>query len=256
MTLEGPKKMSPEAKKLMDKSDGFHLTKESARKDEKAFEKRMRLDLPHEERDASPYGHENVRGREAADIFYAQTAKERNSYRSLLQKMFGLNKVTSDEAMRDDADRLNVLVDTRLQNDATESAQQASDAIVSDSSEFRADIPTISQYLENERRIGIREFVKNMSPRIEQLSNEGNIKDARKEFEEGLAGIAMDSEERGEIRGDFYHLFITDKLESILASKDRTSLERAERQITEMEDQHLPINIERYKEILSPKKPG
>ncbi len=163
---------------------------------------------------------------------YERASNERNSYRGFADKFLGRNKTTAEDLQREEANRLNVLVDKRVSNDAHISAQEASDQIVSNSSEFATDFEGLDQISEDERAAIISEYIKQELPEVEQYANEGDFVNAVEVFASRLdykispldGAEGTNSEEVDQLEADFYGKYLLGKVESAILANDSEPL--------------------------------
>ena len=168
--------------------------------------------------------------KESSEQPWERSAKERNQYISFFRKYFHGEKVSAGEVMRDEADRLNQLVDTRVSTDeGWTSHQEAADDIVA-SQEFQ---------LEQNRRVVIREFIKQTMPQVDQQINHGNLKAAIRFFYESLESEASISDQEI-LEKDFFKLYLLEKLESLATSHDQYAVANFYKDMKGVSDYEYP----------------
>jgi hypothetical protein len=151
----------------------------------------------------------------------------RNSYRGLIEKLLSKNKVPAEVIEREEADRLNELVDART---GDMSPQEAADTLVDQSSEFS----WFENASESDRSLVINEYIKQTAPGIESAANSGDLKTAFKSFWVDMyaekdrvtdGDSRFTREELDELDRDFYGTYMQGKIESLVAIDDDESLQ-------------------------------
>lgn len=202
------------------KRDASHLTQRGIEADQETFEQAARIrDRAKGVVKESLYHVDTVDLRNANEREEAIKAQEQNARRNILDRLLGRNKITSYDIMRDEADRMNKLVDQRVQQEGGSiSSQEAMDEI-GQSKEFMPDTWSEAHSMGRQEAVAsLLAEIRSKAPRIERDMNTGNVGNFV-DFVSEADAKTRSREESNTLRAAAAYM-LTQKLDTFIRTRD------------------------------------
>lgn len=227
------------------KRDAAHVTQAGFDSAQEAFEQASRVrDRAEGIVEGSLYSHEHVRMREANEREQQIKAKEQNARRTILDRLMGRNKTSSYDVMRDEADRMNTVVDQRVANEGGMISHQEAMNEITQSKEFMPD--TWSETWDAGRQEAVADLlarIRSEAPSVERDLDRGQANSFVRFVEEQKDKAQTREEERALTTAS--ELLLRQKLDTFIRARDAYAAEA----LLSNTDTSIPMSEEFLDEI-------
>lgn len=229
-------RQSPEAQKAREARDNARSSG-AHEKAQSQFERQMRRDARDQGEDPGLYSHGAIMSRSANDATNEHLAEERNKRRSILARLLGRGKVTGMDMMRDEADRVNELVDLRVDRDGGDTThQEAADDIVG-GREFNTHSSTLDRSGVYIDRADFVERLRADNPDIELRADQGDFGPAVESVQKVTQGMPY---REARVYEDGLAKFIGNKMDTFIRTRNADTLRRI---VLNNDLRHIPTDI-------------